>query len=102
MVTYNREDMLISDRERIKKDLKDRAEDIKQMISTPGWIHLTKFLKQLIEARKKDLEFLAITAQNIDDLKKLSDMAITIKAYEFLIEILPNEFMKSGERKGGI
>jgi len=98
---YNREDILISDRERIKKDLKDRAEDIKQMISTPGWIHLKNFLEQIIEERKNNLEVLAITAQNTDDLKKLSDMAITIRAYKFLLNIT-DEFMKSGERKGGI
>ena len=102
MVDYKREDIIKSDRERIKKDLKDRSEDIKQMISSPGWIHLTKFIKQLIEARRKDLEFLSITAQNVNDLKKLSDMAITIKAYEFFIEVLPDEFIKSGEKKGGI
>ena len=98
---YKRGDITVKDKEKIKKDLKDRAEDIRRMIHTPGWIQLTEFIKQLIEARRKDLEFLSITAQTTDDLKKLSDMAITIKAYEFFIEVLPDEFIKSGERKGG-
>jgi len=102
MVDYKRGDMIGNDKDKVRKDLKNRAEDIKQMISSPGWMHLAKFIKQLIEARRKDLEFLSITAQNIDDLKKLSDMAITIKAYEFFIEVLPDEFIKSGEKKGGI
>ena len=101
MVDYNREDILISDRSRIKKDLQSRAEDIRRMISTPGWKHLKNFLEQIIEERKNNLEVLAITAQNTDDLKKLSDMAITIRAYKFLLNIT-DEFMKSGERKGGI
>ncbi|HUV85236.1 MAG TPA: hypothetical protein VMV86_05955 [Methanosarcinales archaeon] len=101
MVTYNREDILISDRSRVKKDLQIRAEDIRQMIGTPGWKHLKNFLEQIIEERKNNLEVLAITAQNTDDLKKLSDMAITIRAYKFLLNIT-DEFMKSGERKGGL
>jgi len=91
MEEYKRGDIFLQEKDRLIKMGKrvNRGEAIEEMMNTKGWEYISEFLSKLIENHRKNLETMLIRRTELD---KLIDIQITIKAYEFLLN-LPHEFV---------
>jgi hypothetical protein len=96
MVDYIRGDIPKKDREVLKRELERKADEVRQMVKTSGWKYLKEFMGKTIENYKVDLQTMAMGAESVEDLKKISDRAITIYVYQSLLD-RTNEYMKQGE-----
>jgi hypothetical protein len=99
MDKYNRGDVIDLEKERANKLGKraERAEAMEMLLQTRGWQYVAEFLQILINNHKKNIESMIMQRSEFD---KLIDMQITIKAYEFLLN-LPNEFIVAGKTLKG-
>ena len=93
---YNRGDVIRMDSQRLKKELNLRASEIREIVKMPGWKYLKEFLINTINIKKDELQNLSLNAESIDDLKKISDIAITIDVYQSILD-KTDEFIKIGE-----
>lgn len=92
MVEYKRGEIFDVEQDRARKLSKvvERGEAIEELVNSKGWRYITEFLQTLINNHKKNIESLILQRVEID---KLTDVTITVKAYEFLLN-LPQEFIR--------